>query len=201
MLFSSFFKSFSNEYNVDVFPLPVGPVTNNIPYGFVVISSNIFISLSVSPKFTFERSNAVLSRILITKFSPFIEGNIDTLKSISFPSISDKILPSWGILLSEISIPLNSLILVTMEFKGSLGASNCFLSLPSILYLITILFFCGSICISLTLFLTAFSIILSISFTAGDEFSSFISSSSSLISLIFSSSLSLAAAFSMKSLE
>ena len=145
------------------FPLPVGPVTRIIPCGFFNISSNTLRSAGVSPSFDLSMLNPSLDAILITHFSPYTVGRLDTRISYSLPSTLMVIRPSCGFLFSEISIPDIILIRVVIAPRSVLSYWIISRRLPSILYLTRISLSIGSICISEALCLTACSITLLIS--------------------------------------
>ena len=64
------FKSFNKEYTVVVFPLPVGPVTNNIPALLFIIRFIDFIASSEKPSSNLSFKKVSLLSILKTIFSP-----------------------------------------------------------------------------------------------------------------------------------
>ena len=126
--------------------------------------------------------NPSLDAILITHFSPYTVGRLDTRISYSLPSTLRVIRPSCGFLFSEISIPDIILIRVVIAPRSVLSYSIISRRLPSILYLTRILFSIGSICISEALCLTACSITLLISCTIGAFSISSLLALSSLVS-------------------
>ena len=67
------------------FPEPVGPDTTTIPYGCLITFLNVPKFCFGNPREVRLKSNPVLSKSLITIFSPYTVGNIETLMSISFP--------------------------------------------------------------------------------------------------------------------
>ena len=144
MFLSIVFNSFKTAYKVVDLPLPVGPVTRIIPKGFCNICSSFFMSSFLIPRLSLFIRLESLERILITTFSPFTVGRIETLKSTAFPSIFVRILPSCGILFSAIFKFANILILVIKVFCDSLGILSIFCKLPSTLALTLTSFSKGS---------------------------------------------------------
>ncbi len=67
---SKVFISLRAAYSVDVFPLPVGPVTSKIPLGFLISLLKAFKKSSENPKFCILIVTLLLSSIRITTFSP-----------------------------------------------------------------------------------------------------------------------------------
>src|SRR5207247_4706071 len=70
------------EYKVVVFPLPVGPVKNMIPCGFLINCSKTFFSSERNPKSSKEYNLEVL-RMRSTTHSPNWVGKRETRKSRS----------------------------------------------------------------------------------------------------------------------
>ena len=67
------------------------------------------------------KSNPLLSKSLITIFSPCTVGKIDTRTSISFAAVFIENLPSWGSLFSAMLSLDKILILVTSPLKEVAG--------------------------------------------------------------------------------
>ena len=107
---------FKTLYKVVVLPLPVGPVTNTIPWGELTALINFFKSFSSKPRSLKALSPASLFKIRITTRSLFLVGKSETLKSISFVSDLNVEAPSWGTLLSAIS---SLLIILTLAITAS----------------------------------------------------------------------------------
>jgi len=123
--------------------------------------------LDGSPKSSILICADCLSRILNTILSPYDEGNVDTLTSTFLSPKESETLPSWGNLLSEISNPEIILILEIRTDAILLSWVSISFRIPSILYLIIILFSYGSKWISDALLLIAWLIIPFISFIIG----------------------------------
>ena len=85
MLIFSFCNFFTNEYNVDDFPLPVGPLIIRTPFGLFIIFSINCLSSSYNPRFSMSILKFPAFKILITIFSPKITGTDATLMSTKFP--------------------------------------------------------------------------------------------------------------------
>ena len=108
-----------------------------------------------------------MDAILITTFSPYTVGRLETRISYSLLSTVVVIRPSCGLRFSEISMPDIILRRVVIAPRRALSYFIISLRLPSILYRTLTVFSIGSIWISLARCLTACSIILLIRTTIG----------------------------------
>ena len=142
------FRLVSAEYSVVDLPEPVGPEVNIIPLGkdiaFIIRSlfcHSIHKSLS-------DGIFLLLSTILITIFSQWTVGSVESLKSSDFHSIVVLILPSWGIRDSSIFKSDNILNLATIQLWRKFWYSKISFNSPSSLYLNLTYEVRGSICIS-----------------------------------------------------
>ena len=72
----------SDPYSVVVFPLPVGPVTSNIPCRREIRCSYSVCISRRNPNCASDTSVRLLSRIRSTAFSPQNVGSVDTRRSI-----------------------------------------------------------------------------------------------------------------------
>ena len=114
MILTSVLLSSDNAvYSVVDLPDPVGPVTNKIPCGLLIIWSNTLSSCSLRPRSFFSLVRAVLDVSRITIFSPYTVGRTDTRISYSIRSTICVIRPSCGLRFSAISIPPMILIRAT----------------------------------------------------------------------------------------
>ena len=112
----SLFSALNAVYKVVDLPLPVGPVTNRIPYGLASICCSIDISSRFRPSSLISLVRLSLEEIRITIFSPCTVGIEEIRISYSRRSTITDIRPSCGFLFSEISIP--PMILIRVEIAG-----------------------------------------------------------------------------------
>ena len=102
----------SAAYSVVVLPEPVGPVTNMMPCGCEIRSSNRTSVPAAMPRPSSESRPACLSRRRITTRSPCPVGSVDTRTSTGRPAIRSMMRPSCGKRFSAIS---SSAITLTRE--------------------------------------------------------------------------------------
>ena len=88
--------SVSEAYRVVVLPLPVGPAHSTIPNGARMSRVNTsWVSVGM-PRSSMRNTDRLLSRTRRTQLSPQIVATVDTRMSISRPSTTMVICPSWG---------------------------------------------------------------------------------------------------------
>jgi hypothetical protein len=111
----------SKEYNVVVFPDPVGPHTIIIPWGRSIDASSDLKLVPRSPSSANVGIPPDFWRSLITIFSPYAVGRTLTRRSTSSCPTLKLNLPSCGILFSSIFIPDKIFIL---EIKDACFGKN-----------------------------------------------------------------------------
>ena len=93
----------SAEYSVVDLPLPVGPVTSTMPYGWSMTpwkSASIF---GRKPSFSRPSLAVETSTMRMTIFSPNLPGSVLTRRSMGLPLTRTEISPSCGMRRSEMS--------------------------------------------------------------------------------------------------
>src|ERR1022692_553675 len=120
MFSSGLFISWRAEYRVVVFPEPVGPVTNMIPFGFWMsrlngsrIDWDIIIFSSVIIDFLPD-----IARMRTTAFSPYADGIVETRKFAVWFPIGSENLPSCGMRDSAMS-RLHTILIREMSARWS----------------------------------------------------------------------------------
>jgi len=136
------------EYNVVVFPDPVGPHTRIMPCGILASLWRSSTELSAKPSFDRSRVAWDLSSIRIQAFSPNAEGNMETRKSTCLPAMIALKRPSCGKRCSVISSSDMTFIRVIIGLCKFLGGDGSSWKTPSTLYLTLNFFSKGSIRIS-----------------------------------------------------
>jgi len=117
-------RALREAYKVVVFPLPVGPTTNNIPCGLLI---NPFHFLKVSPSIPNWLNSLIgasLGKSLKTTFSPKGVGKVETRKSKGTPSKVPENRPSCGNRLSAKSISAIALMAATNRLPNSKGKES-----------------------------------------------------------------------------
>src|SRR5271169_1171643 len=81
IFFSEQLSMESTEYNVVVLPEPVGPVTKKNPLGRRINDKKLCSIEPLSPIWSSDNACICRSKIRITIFSPYKDGNVETRKS------------------------------------------------------------------------------------------------------------------------
>ena len=115
-------------------PDPVGPQQRNMPCGWVTISRIDWIILGRMPMSSNRPTAAALSRMRMTSFSPALEPEVATRKSISRPSNFAPKEPSWGFRFSEMSIAQRTFMMFTTASPVGRSKGSAACMMPSIRY-------------------------------------------------------------------